>query len=154
MPPFSVVNTTARTLSVRTATGIRRLAPGAASPKEGFDLAPSHAVYYGKAGAKVTPLEPAKAQEAPAGNLDDFDASQVADLAAAENIDLGEIDLNTDEGLALGKATITEFRRIWATGNADSVRADAVAAGIDLGDAKAKYEIVNRIVAHNGVTVE
>lgn len=158
MPKYLVANTTARTIALRTAQGLRRLAPGASGPSDGFDLAPSHARYYENAGAKVTPLEAEGDGGAGKPDLDnptlaDLNAEDTGKLAEAEKIDLGDLDLSTDDGLARAKAIIAEFRRIWASGNADKVKADALAAGIDLGEASAKYEIVNLMVAHNGVTV-
>lgn len=160
LPRFAIANTTKVRQRLRTSTGLVTLMPGQAGPADGYEMAPALATYYQRAGLTVEPLNAAaSAKAAKAGedkpSLDDLDADATFKVAEAEKIDLGDLDLADDDGLATAKATIREFRRIYESGNADMVRGEAEKVpGIDADALKAattKYAIVNLIIAAQGV---
>lgn len=161
LPRFNIANTTGARARLRTSTGLVTLMPRQAGPADGYEMAPALALYYERAGLTVKPMNEAAAEKVSKGgdaqklDLYALDAAATLATAAAEKIDLGDLDLADAADLATAHATIHEFRRIYESGNADMLRSEAEKIeAIDADALKAattKYAVVNLIIAAQGV---
>lgn len=151
MPKFTITNTGPRRLQVRDSKrGLRPLLPLAS---EEFDMPASLARYYKSAGATVDP-DPDSAEGRKGGGEAGGGKKSLADLTGAdrqkivdaEHIDLGDVDIESDDAVAL----IGEFRRIYESGT-DQMLRDTY-KDVDFAEAKAKYDVVNAIIAAKGVS--
>lgn len=157
MPRFAISNSSKRRARLRTSAGLISLAPGAAGPADGYEMAPALADYYRKSGLTVVALDGDPA--APGGGakpgLTDLSAEDTLALADKEKIDLGDLDLSSADDLATAHRLIAEFRRIYESGTADMLREQAEKVpGVDADELKAattKYAIVNLMIAAQGV---
>lgn len=147
--PFAIVtNHLNRRTHIRHAGGLKPVASGASTPP--LEMAESLLRYYERAGFGVARQE--KADDKPNDDqLDGMDADALRAIADGEHVELGDVDLSTDDGRTAGVAIIREFRRVYESGTADNLRAAAEADGVDLAGIDSKYGIVNAMLAHRGV---